>query len=57
MEILDFVMSNPDLLGKLTLEHIGLVIVAVGLATLTGVPIGIAITQNERLATVVLYTA
>jgi len=57
VEILDFIMTNLNLLGKLTLEHISLVVVAVGLATLTGVPIGIAITQNERIATVVLYVA
>ncbi|WP_338088414.1 ABC transporter permease [Nitrincola alkalilacustris] len=50
-------MQNIDLLLKLTLEHISLVAVAVGLATLTGVPIGIAITQNEQAARVVLYIA
>lgn len=50
-------MSNLSLLAQLTLEHIALVVVAVGLACLMGVPIGIAITQNERIAQVVLYTA
>jgi len=50
-------MSNLPLLAQLTLEHISLVVVAVGLACLMGVPIGIAITQNERIAQVVLYTA
>ncbi|EAZ98551.1 ABC transporter permease [Marinobacter sp. ELB17] len=50
-------MSNLSLLAQLTLEHIALVVVAVGLACLMGVPIGIAITQNERIARVVLYTA
>lgn len=57
MEIFDFLGQNIDLLIKLTFEHISLVAVAVGLATLTGVPIGIAITQNERVANVVLYIA
>ncbi|MBY4677543.1 ABC transporter permease [Marinobacterium arenosum] len=57
MEIFDFLAQNIDLLVKLTIEHISLVAVAVGLATLTGVPIGIAITQNERVANVVLYIA
>jgi len=57
MEIIDFLFQNHELLLKLTIEHISLVAVAVGLATLTGVPIGIAITQNEKLASVVLYTA
>jgi osmoprotectant transport system permease protein len=46
-----------DLLASRTVEHIALVSVAVGLATLTGVPIGIAITKNERVARVVLYVA
>lgn len=57
METLDFLTSNMELILKLTLEHISLVSVAVGLATLTGVPIGIAITQNEKLAKTVLYIA
>lgn len=55
MDFLTFLTVNSNLLLKLTLEHISLVAVAVGLATLTGVPIGIAITQNERAARVVLY--
>jgi len=57
LELLDFLSQNVDLILKLTLEHVALVAVAVGLATLTGVPIGIAITQNERAAQVVLYVA
>ena len=57
MEAINFLVQNLDLLVKLTLEHISLVAVAVGLATLTGVPIGIAITQNERVANAVLYLA
>ncbi len=57
MEIFDFLTDNLDLILKLTIEHISLVAVAVGLATITGVPIGIAITQNERVARAVLYLA
>lgn len=57
MEIINFLFQNQELLLKLTIEHISLVIVAVGLATLTGVPIGIAITQNEKIANLVLYVA
>ncbi len=57
MELLDFLLDNLDLLLKLTLEHISLVAVAVGLATITGVPLGIAITQNEKVASAVLYLA
>ncbi|MBV1789461.1 ABC transporter permease [Marinobacterium sp. D7] len=57
MELLDFLNDNLDLILQLTAEHISLVAVAVGLATVTGVPIGIAITQNERAARIVLYVA
>ncbi|MBP0048271.1 ABC transporter permease [Marinobacterium sp. AK62] len=57
MDTFDFLTGNIDLILKLTVEHLSLVAVAVGLATLTGVPIGIAITQNERVARVVLYLA
>ncbi|ARU86786.1 ABC transporter permease [Pseudomonas sp. M30-35] len=56
MEFLTYLVDNSGLLLKLTLQHISLVAVAVGLAILTGVPIGIAITQNERAARAVLYT-
>lgn len=57
MELLRYFLDNLELLGTLTLEHISLVSVAVGIATLTGVPIGIAITKNERAAKTVLYIA
>ncbi|EAQ65560.1 MAG: ABC transporter permease [Marinomonas sp.] len=57
MEIINFLFQNQELLLKLTIEHISLVAVAVGLATVTGVPIGIAITQNEKMANIVLYIA
>lgn len=57
LELLDFLNDNLDLMLQLTAEHISLVAVAVGLATVTGVPIGIAITQNERAARIVLYVA
>lgn len=57
MELFQYALDNLGLLGTRTLEHISLVAVAVGIATLTGVPIGIAITQNERAAKAVLYIA
>jgi osmoprotectant transport system permease protein len=57
LETLIFMVDNFDLITMRTLEHISLVGVAIGLAILTGVPIGIAITQNERVANVVLYIA
>ncbi|CTQ50497.1 ABC transporter permease [Jannaschia donghaensis] len=57
MEILSYIFDNLGLIGERTLEHIAIVVVAVGLAILTGVPLGIAITQNQRAADIVLYVA
>lgn len=57
METLQFIFANLGVIGKLAVEHISIVAVAVGLAILSGVPIGIAITQNRRAADLVLYVA
>jgi osmoprotectant transport system permease protein len=57
METLAFIFANLAVIGQRTVEHISIVIVAVGLAILLGVPIGIAITQNKLLADRVLYVA
>ncbi|MQM39904.1 Osmoprotectant import permease protein OsmW [wastewater metagenome] len=57
MDIITFIADNLDVLVNRTIEHIALVAVAVGLAVATGVPIGIAITQSQRAANVVLYIA
>ena len=57
METLRFIAANLGVIGNLTLEHISIVVVAVGFAILTGVPIGIAITQSRKAASVVLYVA
>lgn len=57
MEIIQFIIANMDVIGERALEHLTIVSVAVGFAIVTGVPIGIAITQNEQTANVVLYVA
>lgn len=57
MEVIAFMGSNLDVIAELTVEHVSIVAVAVGLAVLTGVPIGIAITQSKPAADVVLYVA
>jgi len=57
METLTFMLNNLPAIGQRTIEHVSIVGVAVGLAILTGVPIGIAITQNKRAADIVLYVA
>lgn len=57
METLTFALNNLGVIGDLALEHISIVAVAVGCAILTGVPIGIAITQSRAAADGVLYVA
>lgn len=57
METLVFIADNWSVIFQLAAEHISIVVVAVGLAIVTGLPIGIAITQNKRLADAVLYVA
>ncbi|MDU0340263.1 ABC transporter permease [Bosea rubneri] len=57
MDILNYIISNWGLIVTRTGEHVAIVGVAVALAILTGVPIGIAISQNRRVADAVLYVA
>jgi len=57
METLAFMRDNMGTILFLTGQHVSIVGVAVSLAILTGVPIGIAITQSKRAADVVLYIA
>jgi osmoprotectant transport system permease protein len=57
VETIEFILANLGVIGQLALQNISIVAVAVGLAILTGVPIGIAITQNKHAADAVLYTA
>lgn len=57
MEILQFMIDNWDVILGLGGEHLAIVGVAVGAAILTGVPIGIAITQNRLAADIILYVA
>ena len=55
METLSFVLHNLPAIGERTVEHLSIVSVAVGIAIVTGVPLGIAITQSQRVADAVLY--
>ena len=57
MEVLDYMLANWPLIVSRTGEHVQIVALAVGLAILTGVPIGVAITRNKRAADVILYIA
>ena len=56
-EIFRYVGTNYPVIFKLTAEHLYLVSISVGVAILTGVPIGILITKDKKLADAVLYIA
>lgn len=57
METIAFIMANLPVIGQRMLEHVSLVGVSVGVAILTGVPLGIMITQSRTAADRVLYVA
>jgi osmoprotectant transport system permease protein len=57
VETIAFIMANLPVIGQRMLEHVSLVGVSVGVAILTGVPIGILITQSAKAADRVLYVA
>jgi len=57
VEIITFVWNNLSVIGGLTIEHLRIVGVSVAVAILTGVPLGIWISTNDRLAKFVLYVA
>lgn len=48
MQTLSFILDNGGLIGVLLGQHLLIVAVAVGLAILTGVPLGIFISQHAR---------
>jgi osmoprotectant transport system permease protein len=55
VETLLFIIRNLPVIGERTVEHLSIVGSAVGFAIVTGVPIGIAITQSRRVADTILY--
>ncbi|UWR14921.1 ABC transporter permease [Sulfitobacter sp. M368] len=57
METINFAAQNWQVILERAGEHIVIVAAAVGIAILTAVPLGIAITQNRRAADAVLYAA
>jgi osmoprotectant transport system permease protein len=57
MNVLEFISKNADECWLLTFEHIWIVALALSLAILIGVPIGIAITRNKKAARRVLNAA
>jgi osmoprotectant transport system permease protein len=57
MDVLDFLYTNADRCWFLTLEHIWIVALALFMAILIGVPLGIAITRNDQVARRVINAA
>jgi osmoprotectant transport system permease protein len=54
VETLHYMIDNAGYIGSLTLHHLWLVLIAVGLAIIIGVPLGILIVRHKWLATPVL---
>ncbi|KTB61799.1 UNVERIFIED_ORG: osmoprotectant transport system permease protein [Pseudomonas fluorescens] len=57
METLSFILENSSLISRLLGQHLFIVAVAVGLAILTGVPVGILISEHPRMRRGVLAVA
>jgi osmoprotectant transport system permease protein len=57
MDTVHYILDNWSYLLTLTLQHLWLVALAVGLAIITGVPLGILIVRHKWLATPVLGIA
>lgn len=57
MDTIHYMMDNAGYLATLTFQHLWLVALAVGLAIVIGVPLGILIVRHKWLATPVLSAA
>jgi len=55
--IVSFIWASLPVIWEKTVEHTVLVSIAVGLAIIIGVPVGIVITQHKKIANAVLYAA
>lgn len=51
---LDILTSRYDQLLELVIGHIGLTVISILIAVIVGVPLGILITKNKKLATVII---
>lgn len=56
-EYVDYFFDNLGTFISLTLEHIDLIALSIGIAVPVGVLLGVAITANEKVATVVIWLA
>jgi osmoprotectant transport system permease protein len=57
MDLLHYVLVTLPEIGSRALRHVYLVSIAVGIATLTGVPLGVIISQHPKLARLILRLA
>lgn len=57
LDVVAYIAKNYPMILRLTGQHVSIVAVAVGAAILTGVPLGILIAQNRRIADVALNIA
>jgi osmoprotectant transport system permease protein len=57
LETVNFIIANLPQIWQRTVEHVMLVGAAISIAIVTGVTLGIVITQNKALADRVLYVA
>ncbi len=57
MDLITYILQNQAYIISKTTDHILLALVAVGLACLIGVPLGILITKHRKLADVVISVA
>src|SRR5262245_42728315 len=57
MKLIDYLVQNRSEVLQLTLEHLFLVLVATGSASLIGIPVGIILTRKTSLAKPVLAVA
>lgn len=54
---LNYLLENLDTFVELTIEHVDIIALAIGIAVPVGVVLGVAITVDDRLATVVVWLA
>lgn len=55
MEFFNYFFTRYEQIGSLLLEHVEVTLIAVVLAVVIGLPVGILITKNETVAKIVLY--
>lgn len=55
--IFEYIINHLDLILEKTLQHVGLAFSAVGIACLVGIPVGLAITRNKKVANGVINVA